>query len=217
MASKNYQAAKKAGVLEMEFGTMFRVLRPDEDISDGIVCKDMFSGLTVEEHIMAGARNSSWISTTARVSVGFDWAMRSGCRLCVIDARKVFVTCECVDAREGLNLKGRHKERAKSSQEICVKNRIPAEAIICVLSPEEILEYTCKNCYSSSEMRSFERELKSHCSSFQKGQIINGIRSLEAWACEPKNWAEKKDIIVMMAQKLYTTNRVLDNPLQLEF
>ena len=202
---------------------VYRVLRHDETAdsvkANGLVAKDINSTFTAIEHIQSGKRNSSWISVSASLGNSLIWAHKDKCEIAVIDLKKVAETSEVVDFRDGnLELKKRYNNYAKSSVELCVKNTIPAEAIIKTLSFETIQEMTEQD-YNPDGIsaNSFWGGLEKASPAMKKQTIINRVGMLEKATNSVDAWAQDFEKIMVFSQWLWTTNRKLDYPINVSF
>jgi hypothetical protein len=124
---------------------LYRVLREDEFIEDGILCQDKDSNRTVEKHIASGTKyKSKYISTTSSLDVARYWAYfemntperkarKVPLRIVEIDIQLLAGTKyekKCINLcnEEVRNhfIKGAiHKNWAKSSQEVLFVEEIP--------------------------------------------------------------------------------------------
>lgn len=186
---------------------VFRTLRVDENEwsvkAKGIFAKNMDSTKPVEDHITHNGVDSPWISTTSRLSIAQRWAMLNCCNIAVIDYSKL-QGCKLVDARDGLpELGALANNFAKSSQEICVYQHIPAEAVITVI-PYYRLVAMCTMCtVSDSKIATASLEL--------------ALKGLEGFADQPNNWLENLNAIVERSQKLWAINRYQGDKLRVGF
>lgn len=126
----------------------FRVVRPDELLANkagkSIVCKNPDATYTAEEHVRSGKRDSAWISVTDSFLVALGWAIQFGCGIVVIDYSKI--ETEKVDFRQGFSgKKGIASNWAIASREICVKGEIKADAIVAVISPDQLFLFQQPN------------------------------------------------------------------------
>lgn len=208
-SSKILPIAKKIGLTGIDKvpNVVFRTLRADEDEwsvkAKGIFAKKVASTKPVKDHITHNGEDSPWISTTNLLSVAQRWAMLNCCNIAVIDYSKL-QGCELVDARDGLpELGALANNFAKSSQEICVYQHIPAEAVITVI-PYYRLVAMCTMCtVSDSRLATASLEL--------------ALKGLESFANQPNNWLENLDAIVERSQKLWAINRCRGDKLKVGF
>lgn len=202
---------------------VYRVLRRDETTdsvkANGLVAKDINSAFTVIEHIQSGKKTSSWISVSASLGNSLIRAHEDKCEIAIIDLKKAVETSEVVDFRDGNSkLTKRYNNYAKSSAELCVKNTIPAEAIIKTLSLETIQEMTEQD-YNPDGVSasSFWGNLEKASPTMKKQTIINRVGMLEKAANSVDVWTQDFEKIMVFSQWLWTTNRKLDCPIGVSF
>ena len=118
---------------------IFRVLRDDENINEGIIAKNPYATNTPEAHIIHETDNTQWISACACFICAVAWALKDHCRIAVIDTTKV--DSLTLNFREGNGLSGRACNFAKSSQEILIHKQIPANAIAFMFGAETISSF----------------------------------------------------------------------------
>ena len=115
---------------------VYRVIRPDENPSVGLVAKKPNRGMTTTGHVVSGSRNkgSQFISTTTDINVANKWANKSGNRIVEIDLGKLPDNAKVYDLSTDIGrttyIKGSTANRlAKASSEVLVEGTIPSEAI----------------------------------------------------------------------------------------
>jgi hypothetical protein len=115
---------------------VYRVIRPDENPSVGLVAKKPNRGMTTTGHVVSGSRNkgSQFISTTTDINVANKWANKSGNRIVEIDLGKLPDNAKVYDLSTDIgrttHIKGSTANRlAKASSEVLVEGNIPSEAI----------------------------------------------------------------------------------------
>lgn len=118
---------------------IFRVLRDDEKMNEGIKAKNPCATNTPEAHIIHETDNTQWISACACFICAVAWALKDHCRIAVIDTTKV--DSLTLNFREGKGLKGQACNFAKSSQEILIQKSIPANAITFVMDANTVAEF----------------------------------------------------------------------------
>ena len=124
-----------------------------------------------------------------------------------------------MDFRDGnLELKKRYNNYAKSSVELCVKNTIPAEAIIKTLSFETIQEMTEQD-YNPDGIsaNSFWGGLEKASPAMKKQTIINRVGMLEKATNSVDAWVQDFEKVMAFSQWLWTANRKLDYPINVSF
>uniref|UniRef100_UPI000A4E00E6 RHS repeat-associated core domain-containing protein n=1 Tax=Herbidospora sakaeratensis TaxID=564415 RepID=UPI000A4E00E6 len=114
---------------------VYRVIRPDEDPTVGLMPKDSTAKVSVDEHVRFGSRRdfvSQYISTTKNEAIARGWAARSGNRIVAIDLGKV--KGEIIDlstyqdrAYHLLDWKGRGY--AMKSEEVLINGSVPPNAV----------------------------------------------------------------------------------------
>ncbi|MGW4423233.1 RHS repeat-associated core domain-containing protein [Streptosporangium sp. NPDC004631] len=131
-----YVAAGVASVLVHNCkGPVYRVIRPDEDPSVGLMPKKPSANVSVDEHVRYGSRpgfESQYISTTKNLDIARAWAARTGNRIVSINLGRV--RAEIIDlstyqdrAYHLLDAKGRGY--AMRSEEVLINGGIPADAL----------------------------------------------------------------------------------------
>ena len=135
---------------------VYRVCRPDEDIENGIHCRDPYSNRNVEQHVASGTKHPSrFISTTAGELTARLWAFfemdtpdRSErpepLRIIIIYLDRVRGTTqeeECINlnnqkVREHFITGATHRNFAKSSREVLFQYTIPHEMYDILEDPE---------------------------------------------------------------------------------
>lgn len=118
---------------------IFRVLRDDENVNEGITAKNIHAANTPEAHIIHESNNTQWISSCACFVCAVAWALKDHCRIAVIDTTKV--NSLTLNFREGKGLSGKACNYAKSSQEILINKSIPADAIVYMFGGETISSF----------------------------------------------------------------------------
>lgn len=96
---------------------IFRVIRDDENPTEGIFCTNPEKSIDPKAHVHGGYGNSQWVSTTATFVTACGWAQKEQKRIAVINTA-VLDLANCQNLRSGKGMKGQAKNWAKSSQEI---------------------------------------------------------------------------------------------------
>ena len=124
------------GVGDNNQTTVYRTLRDDESIVDGLVAKNPDRGMTMSGHISSGSRNngSQFISTTTEINVAKKWASKDGKRVVSINLEMLPSNTKVYDVSTDIGrakyLSGATANRlAKSSSEVLIEGYIPAEAL----------------------------------------------------------------------------------------
>lgn len=214
MSFKNIKATEN--VAYKKLSVVFRVLRDDETteavLSNGLIAKDVNSNISALDHVRSGKRMSAWISTTASFFVALLWAVKSGCRIAVIDFSKL--NTEIIDLRNGnSDLEKRFSNYAKSSREMLIKGFVPSEAIIKVISLEKVLEALTQNCDERTIIRPITLldnmrywDLKD-----QEKFLVDTVKKLEFLAGNGiENWLDSQKVnhIFHVTQEIFTSNRI---------
>jgi len=114
---------------------VYRVVRADEDLAQGLTAKDPTAQYTLEGHILNGSKSwfrSQFISTTTDFAYASGHAIRNNLRLVQIDLDKVVGKAYDLSTSEGrdLYLRGTTaKNYAKRASEITVEGYIPPDAV----------------------------------------------------------------------------------------
>lgn len=206
----------------------FRSLRTDENVGNGIVCKDASSPLTVGEHISRGNTPSSWISISLSIISTVYWALRTNansCRIAVIDLTKL-TKATVVDASNGIEGVGSMMNNAaKSSFEMCVQYVIPKEAIVDIISTAEILSILNENWHSTVPEISTDGYLNCiECKYLTKPGLTalkaalgNVFHKVEMLCKDAEHYLQYREEMLNSLRLIYTVNRDLKNPLQYDF
>ncbi|MFT8352782.1 RHS repeat-associated core domain-containing protein [Clostridium saccharoperbutylacetonicum] len=116
--------------------SVYRVIRPDEDPSIGLVAKKPDRNMTTTGHVTSGSRNkgSQFISTTTNIDVANTWADKTGNKIVKIDLSKLPDEAKIYDLSTDVGratyIKGSTANRlAKASSEVLVEGEIPSTAI----------------------------------------------------------------------------------------
>jgi hypothetical protein len=116
-------------------GTVYRVIRPDEDPSAGLFPKNPDANVSVDEHVRFGSRpgfESQYISTTKNIDVAQGWAARSGNRIVSIDLGQVdgdIIDLSTYQDRNYYLLDWKGRGYAMKSEEVLINGSVPASAI----------------------------------------------------------------------------------------
>jgi hypothetical protein len=116
-------------------GTVYRVIRPDEDPSAGLFPKNPDANVSVDEHVRFGSRpgfESQYISTTKNIDVAQGWAARSGNRIVSIDLGQVdgdIIDLSTYQDRDYYLLDSKGRGYAMKSEEVLINGSVPASAI----------------------------------------------------------------------------------------
>ena len=125
---------RKVGDSGQDF--VYRVIRPEEDPTIGLVAKKPDRGMTTTGHVTSGSRNkgSQFISTTTKYDVANKWSEETGNRIVKIDLNQLpsenKVYDLSTDVGRSAHIKGSTANRlAKSSSEVLIEGKIPPSAI----------------------------------------------------------------------------------------
>jgi RHS repeat-associated protein len=116
-------------------GTVYRVIRPDEDPSAGLFPKNPDANVSVDEHVRFGAQpgfESQYISTTKNIDVAQGWAASSGNRIVSIDLGQVdgdIIDLSTYQDRDYYLLDWKGRGYAMKSDEVLINGSVPASAI----------------------------------------------------------------------------------------
>jgi hypothetical protein len=118
--------------------SVFRVLRPDENPTDGLVAKNPVGDWTPEGAVLNGSRPSAanhnqWIHATTERAVAEEWAQRTGGRIAEIDLSRVpsQVIDLSTETGRAAHLQGvTARNFAAASSEILIESHVPAAAIV---------------------------------------------------------------------------------------
>ena len=116
-------------------GTVYRVIRPDEDPSVGLFPKNPDANVSIDEHVRYGSRpgfESQWISATKNLDVARGWAARSGNRIVSIDLGQVngeIIDLSTYQDRAYYLLDWKGRGYAMKSEEVLINGTVPASAI----------------------------------------------------------------------------------------
>lgn len=115
---------------------VYRVLRNDENPSNGLTAKNPNSKMSVEGHVVNGSRHngSQYISTTTDIYVAKQWAAKTGGTIVEIDLNMLPPDAGIYDLStdfgRSIYLKGfTANNYAKSSSEVLIKGFIPSKAV----------------------------------------------------------------------------------------
>lgn len=114
---------------------VYRVIRPEEDVSQGLIAKNPNAHYTPEGHVLNGSRpgfKSQYISTTTDLNIARTWADKTGNRIVEIDLTKVESNVINLSTESGRStyLKGVTATNfAKSSSEVLIEEFVPSSAI----------------------------------------------------------------------------------------
>lgn len=143
--------------IEDEAEYAYRVCRPDEDISEAIVCNDPNSSRSVSQHVSSGTRiPSHFISTTVEQSIALLWAFynmqtvtrprrREPLRIIRIrlndvralpDIMNGCVNLNNINIRDHFIQGATARNFARSSRELLFQYRIPSSCYNIVVDPE---------------------------------------------------------------------------------
>lgn len=132
-----YGAARVVGANKQDY--VYRVIRDDENPTQGLFAKNPDRGMTIEGHVSSGSRNngSQYISTTTDYNIAKENSVRDNCRIVKIDLNKLSDNVNIYDLStdDGRNnyLKGvTAKNFAKASSEVLLEGYIPADALTLV-------------------------------------------------------------------------------------
>ena len=202
-----------------QINVAFRVLREDEKpeaiTASGIVCRDMNAGISFQKHI-GGARQSQWVSVTSAFTVACINAMRDKCNVAVIDWSIVSKECTICDARNGLSgLGSTHRNWTTSAQELGVEYRIPAEAVVTVLSFDQIKEM----CTTNNHTFDYYRPERRYSIASLKESFKANYSCVEGFANELNTWTDKEAFarFDMCVKTLWTKNRFTGNKIDVAF
>ena len=116
-------------------GTVYRVIRPDEDPSVGLFPKNADANVSIDEHVRVGSRpgfESQFISTTRNIDVARAWAARSGNRIVSIDLGQVngeIIDLSTYQDRDYYLLDWKGRGYALKSEEVLIDGNVPASAV----------------------------------------------------------------------------------------
>lgn len=173
-----------------------------EDVTNGLHAKNLLSNKSLVEHEGGNGVDSPWISFTASLVIALYWAIKGMSDLVVVDYDYIIRNCKIVkDLRDGSVELGRTLSNfAKSSQEICVKYHVPAEAIVMVI-PYSTVREMCMTDYKGK----------------MPGGYLKWLANLESYVNYPEVWKENFSEVVKASQKLWTANRRNGNFLGVDF
>ena len=197
---------------EEKIGLLFRSLRPEEVeaimAGEGISPKNPYDVLySVQDHITNEKLETRFVSFGAKLMPILVWAKKTHSYVVIIDSRKIDNVI--YDFRQGgQGLGATHSNYAKSSFEVCVEGVIPAEAIVYLITPEQVLEWLKDN--DQDTLNYFNYSL---CSSSHKSSLRGIWRSFESRAGRLESWREEKwfNYMVKQCKALWTYNRKLDH------
>ena len=116
-------------------GTVYRVLRPDENPDIGLFPTDPDSNTSLDVHVRFGSQpdvTSRYISTTTDLAVAEAWAARTGNRIAVIDLSMVqgeIIDLTTYENRAYYLLDWKGRGYAMRSSEMVIDGWVPPEAV----------------------------------------------------------------------------------------
>ena len=119
---------------------LYRVLRPEENVAEGIVAKDPEATYSAAAHVSSGTRlKTQYISTTKSLKVAMKYAKEDKLRVIKIDLSKVKNT-KIIDLTNPTVAKSllkypRTRNMATASQEVLVQGKIPSNALTVIYKP----------------------------------------------------------------------------------
>ena len=116
---------------------IYRVLRDDEDPSDGLTAKDPTQTKSIQSHVGCGSRSgyqSQYISCTADYQAAVDWARGRRRRIVQIDTHELMrqsIPIHNLSSADASVLPGvTARNFARRYREVLVERSIPASAIV---------------------------------------------------------------------------------------
>ena len=211
----NLNTFKEPEYMTEEFDLLFRSLRPEEvealKAGKGISPKDPYNvTYTVQDHIANEKLKTRFTSFGAKLMPILMWAKKTGSYVVII--RSSLLSNNIYDFRQGgQGLGTTHSNYAKSSFEVCIEGIIPAEAIVYVITPEQVSEWLTQD--DKDTRYYFNYNL---CSASHKSGLKNTWRSFECTAGRLEAWSDTKwfNYMVKQAKHLWTYNRLVGHMIE---